>query len=379
MSNTFEGPGWWLASDGMWYPPERHPDEKYRQAHMAPPVAVQDFPSVEVEDVSEAPEHETTTTIPFAELSPRQAEDERPAQSAPRSAPQSESHGDFAARIAETGEMSRAEVEATLNELEIERTNAANTANTVVSPSEPAPTFERDDFTKKPAPASHEPTPTFSVAPKSPPPTDTERPVFEGARAASVVEPTPVTAAAMAPPRSSSRLEVELNSAQTQAPTKTIPAPPLHPPVELSTSTDIEPYRPRTPPLALATPRDRLIGTMLFLSGVAMIVGSFLNWTTGTIIETGWERGDGLIVIVAGVIGASMAGPILVGFRHVLPKSLAIIAGVVGIIVAGLVAVNSVLETTARGVEFGVGFVVVLVGAIVMTLAALGDQGEALG
>ena len=26
MSDTAEGPGWWIASDGRWYPPELHPD-----------------------------------------------------------------------------------------------------------------------------------------------------------------------------------------------------------------------------------------------------------------------------------------------------------------------------------------------------------------
>jgi hypothetical protein len=25
MSDTSQGPGWWLASDGKWYPPETHP------------------------------------------------------------------------------------------------------------------------------------------------------------------------------------------------------------------------------------------------------------------------------------------------------------------------------------------------------------------
>jgi hypothetical protein len=25
MSDTSQGPGWWLASDGRWYPPETHP------------------------------------------------------------------------------------------------------------------------------------------------------------------------------------------------------------------------------------------------------------------------------------------------------------------------------------------------------------------
>jgi hypothetical protein len=26
MSDTAQGPGWWIASDGLWYPPEQHPD-----------------------------------------------------------------------------------------------------------------------------------------------------------------------------------------------------------------------------------------------------------------------------------------------------------------------------------------------------------------
>lgn len=26
MSDQAQGPGWWVASDGKWYPPERHPD-----------------------------------------------------------------------------------------------------------------------------------------------------------------------------------------------------------------------------------------------------------------------------------------------------------------------------------------------------------------
>lgn len=26
MTDTSQGPGWWLASDGQWYPPESHPN-----------------------------------------------------------------------------------------------------------------------------------------------------------------------------------------------------------------------------------------------------------------------------------------------------------------------------------------------------------------
>ncbi|MGI9623240.1 MAG: DUF4234 domain-containing protein [Acidimicrobiales bacterium] len=28
MSDTSQGPGWWEASDGKWYPPESHPDQR---------------------------------------------------------------------------------------------------------------------------------------------------------------------------------------------------------------------------------------------------------------------------------------------------------------------------------------------------------------
>jgi len=31
MSYSPQGPGWWQASDGLFYPPDQHPDERYRQ------------------------------------------------------------------------------------------------------------------------------------------------------------------------------------------------------------------------------------------------------------------------------------------------------------------------------------------------------------
>ncbi len=39
MSDFSVGPGWWVASDGLWYPPERHPDEAYRRHWGVEPVA----------------------------------------------------------------------------------------------------------------------------------------------------------------------------------------------------------------------------------------------------------------------------------------------------------------------------------------------------
>ena len=35
MSDKPEGPGWWIASDGKWYPPELHPSFKH-DSHAAP-------------------------------------------------------------------------------------------------------------------------------------------------------------------------------------------------------------------------------------------------------------------------------------------------------------------------------------------------------
>src|SRR4051794_28124641 len=31
MTDTSPGPGWWLASDGNWYPPHLHPDQHAHQ------------------------------------------------------------------------------------------------------------------------------------------------------------------------------------------------------------------------------------------------------------------------------------------------------------------------------------------------------------
>lgn len=38
MSDTSQGPGWWLASDGRWYPPESHPNASPPPPPPAPPI-----------------------------------------------------------------------------------------------------------------------------------------------------------------------------------------------------------------------------------------------------------------------------------------------------------------------------------------------------
>jgi hypothetical protein len=43
MSDVSQGPGWWQASDGKWYPPEQHP--QYQAAQAAPPQPPQYQPA----------------------------------------------------------------------------------------------------------------------------------------------------------------------------------------------------------------------------------------------------------------------------------------------------------------------------------------------
>jgi hypothetical protein len=44
MSDTQQGPGWWQASDGKWYPPETHPSRQ-APASMPPPVPGPQIPT----------------------------------------------------------------------------------------------------------------------------------------------------------------------------------------------------------------------------------------------------------------------------------------------------------------------------------------------
>ncbi|MGI9623729.1 MAG: DUF4389 domain-containing protein [Acidimicrobiales bacterium] len=44
MSDQSGGPGWWQASDGLWYAPETHPDADYRAKYPAVEVAAGETP-----------------------------------------------------------------------------------------------------------------------------------------------------------------------------------------------------------------------------------------------------------------------------------------------------------------------------------------------
>ena len=43
MSDTSQGPGWWRASDGKWYPPDTHPQYQAPEPPKAPPGPIAPF------------------------------------------------------------------------------------------------------------------------------------------------------------------------------------------------------------------------------------------------------------------------------------------------------------------------------------------------
>jgi len=114
--------------------------------------------------------------------------------------------------------------------------------------------------------------------------------------------------------------------------------------------------------------KDRILAALIFGSGIALIISSFLTWVTNPTDASGWSRGDGIATVIAGVVGSSMAGPIFVGFHHTIPKATAIVAGLVSIVVLGRVGLS--------GNGFGIGAYVGLAAAFVMVLAGAAERGE---
>ena len=91
---------------------------------------------------------------------------------------------------------------------------------------------------------------------------------------------------------------------------------------------------------------------------------------------TGWERGDGFATILAGVLGSAAAGPIFVGFRHLVPKTVAIASGVVGAGVMALVGVDTLTDNAAAATSLAAGFWLVLVSSLVMVATGIADRSQ---
>ncbi|MCH7789904.1 MAG: hypothetical protein IH940_10755 [Acidobacteria bacterium] len=82
---------------------------------------------------------------------------------------------------------------------------------------------------------------------------------------------------------------------------------------------------------------NRMVAVVIFLMGIAMIVGSFAPWVSfggshgGS--QSGFDRTVGIVTIVAGLVLAAVAGILFVGVRSLILKLIILLAGVIGFIV----------------------------------------------
>ena len=306
MSDVFEGPGWWMASDGRWYAPERHPDADYRTRF--------DPPESESSAV-----HNGQSSIESPPSFAAARADSQPHDSTAREQ----------ARVA-----------------------SLNGNGVVDEPVE----AEVDEF-------------EFRVN-KAPDVELGERPTFAPNVPASVVSPRPTT--------SKIGSEIELQNPFSNARPTYEPNLGTAPAAGTSAVTDIVFVEPEHPRLGVPV-RDRITAALMFVAGVGVIVGSFLEWTTGIPSESGWERGEGIVTVVAGVVAAAAAGPMFVGLRHVVSQVAAIISGLASLVAVGIVVI-SVLDAEAEPgvVEMGVGSGLIVVGAsaAAIILAAIASQSE---
>jgi hypothetical protein len=354
VSDVFEGPGSWMASDGKWYAPERHPDPSYRGRFVVEEESARDEPDSSDVEQQELEQIAAAAEFPAVEL-------DTSVSTMQSSTPLSDIHRTASEPPDAVCESIDAKIDGDLAVVEDEIV-AAEPGNDV-------------------AVDGHASASSFTVAAPnvSPPP---QRPVFDIAPPASVVG---------APRRSSSetgeeppnRVEPEV-ARETSAEDRrhvTSSAAPLSSPA-------LGPATPSTsvvvvPPVGTNDDESptlfcRMVAVVIFTAGVAMIVGTFLPWTTGSLIQTGWDRGDGIATVVAGIIGSAAAGPIYVGYRHIIPKSIAIVSGLIGLVVIGLTAISVLFDSESAGTSLGIGFVVVFIGSAAMAGAGLADRGEVL-
>jgi len=363
MSDVFEGPGWWMASDGHWYAPELHADSAYRDqfATVEPvepptPPEVQEAPSPQpvVEPIPAPVVHAGEVVFPAVKLS------EPPTPDTDRGTPVSEILN-RASAPAEVGTKVAAEAVPTkpivATEAAAKWSDKPPSSDAVFTSAESA-----DEFTVS--------APWGSTVP--------DVPRFEAAPPASVVEAPGTSPASPTASATSQRARLDLPgvhgpSARDETSIGHFRLTEAGPAV----STDLV----LIPELALPTNPgvtfDRVVAAVLFASGLALIVGTFLSWTNDPAgATTGWERGDGFATILSGVLGASAAGPIFVGYRHLVPKTVAIAAGVVAATVMGLVGADTLSDSTAAGTSIAAGFWLLVFAAFAMIAAGIADRSQ---
>lgn len=354
MSDVFEGPGYWMASDGKWYAPERHPDPSYQARFVVDEVSAAGSPDSANVEQQELEQIAAAAEFPSVEL------DATSSNTQP-STPLSDIHRTVSGPPGVVHNLNDAELERDEERDEDEMETAVWVDDVVVDGAEATPSFSVASPKMNPAP---------------------ERPVFDIAPPASVVG-APRRSSSESGEESPTRVELELGHDLSTAARRnaTLSSAPLTGaalgPATMSTSLAIVPAAAANDDQS-ATMFDRIVAAVIFAAGVSMIVGTFLDWTTGSLIQTGWDRGDGIAIVIAGVVGSAAAGPIYVGYRHIIPKSIAIVGGLIGLVVIGLTAISVLFDSESAGTSIGVGFIVVFVGAAAMALAGLADRGEVL-
>ncbi len=342
MSDVFEGPGWWMASDGKWYEPARHPDPAYRDRFIAPTLEpTEPTPPTTAASLDDQGSAELTTP-PESSGFPSVASAEPAVGQEPRAA----TYADLSRAIDPNADLKGQQAFA--------QADPSISNHTVAPPPQHTPSFEG---TTPQIPEVRVGRTVISD--------QGERPTFDMAPPASVRTGNGI----------SLRGDVELEVGRDKHEVRQIATEAMSKPFGRKT-TAIE--RVEGDQEDEVTTREKVIAAVLFFSGVAMIVGSFLDWTGGQIEQTGWDRGDGIITVLVGVVGSAAAGPIYVGFRHMVPKLTAMICGAIGFAVAALVWITTASDTGPGSVTAGAGLIVAGVASLAMALAGLADRGEEL-
>lgn len=396
MSDFFPGAGWWLASDGRWYAPDTHPDPAYRKAyaHSADlETSLAEEKSLDQEQPADAFEeavvvpHEPDTALPAVEIVPPLEIVESPAEAGKldslveSAAKLRESTGTNAPTTSVSNWVAVPAVEPVGNDHV-----AAEDLETVGGlPSQPKerrhdePGEATDEAEVPPAPIPETDStqgddadphgPLTIDSPGNPniallvPPT-TNSPEVNNA-ALTVREPTLDALPQRAPgaPKASGRTRLEINGdqgANATAPKLRIAEP------SMETSTELV-HVPNDDPLSVAL-IDRFFAFMLFVSGVCMISGTFMVWVTSSVEELGWDRPDGIVVVVAGVVAAAVAGPLFVGLWVSWARGAAAVAGLTVLAVSAVVAVTTLSDQKASGEGIGTGLYLVGSAAIVAVI-----------
>ncbi len=373
MSDVFEGPGWWMASDGKWYPPEDHPDEGYRNRFSLPAPVVAEPPMAQVAHHRVPTTVEVPTTADVVETATVTLQDE-PELNGQMPTPLIGVNGLNGHHAQPADDLPAPTIDVIANE---------ETPPEAQPTSTPTPDHENDASVSEPDDgwATHdEPTPEVNraidnlVARREPDQIRISKP--------EPLTPSPDTTVERV--RTQPRLPASVTTPLDGHPDVQIelgrPAPTPRTragqglgeigfqPVE-STTTDIVPVPTAAePPVPV---RDRISAVLIFLSGIAMIVGSFLAWVTGEVNASGWERGEGTVTVIVGIAGSAAAGPIFVGFRHTVLKATAIIGGLVGLVVLGLTAISVFSDSAESAQGVGIGLIVVGAAAAAMLLAGI--------